>query len=386
MDFTNGYRLRIKSIREISDVLDGFRADATKILAREFGRSVAAETIRRLDLATIGHVASDSNASPIQDGYDAVCSAYLSSADGFAEIDCELAFHFVKDAVLAHFVSGAGTYRKSWEGRKEVVKWGWSERPQRPRGVSEERWKAREAFWRAAMARPGIGAGLRFKLIDGKPPQIGWNGIRRFIPGMEDRIRTVLSAIHEGSAETTNRTKLAELKRSLATTLVRDPTKADISSYEQERRPSQSIRSIAHSKASASVGVSHRDGIDHADIVKASDGRIFVAVPYVGLDTEDRVFLQVADNEIVITQNAKQFGHVGNVSRSAVDLLRECKTVTMVEVEIAGGKRLLRAKHVAIVKDISLTENVSRLFGQWRVGKGKGSRGDGEIKQWESQQ
>jgi hypothetical protein len=183
-----------------------------------------------------------------------------------------------------------------------------------------------------------------------------------------------------------NDAKLVELKRKLATTLIREPTKSHFTAYEAQKRPSQSIKSIAKVPAAPIATPRARDGIDHADIVKSSDGRIFVAVPFVGLDTEDRVFLQVADNEIVVTQNAKQFGHVGNVSRSAVDLLRECKTVTMVEVEIANGKRLLRAKHVAIVKDISLTENVSRLFGQLRVGKGKESRGDGEIKQWESQQ
>jgi len=46
---------------------------------------------------------------------------------------------------------------------------------------------------------------------------------------------------------------------------------------------------------------------------------------------------------------------------------------------------LLRAKHVAIVKDISLVDNVSRTLGRWRT-KGLARKSDdGEIRQWEQE-
>jgi len=364
-------------------VLESFRSDATKLLAREFGKLIAAEAVRRLDLVAVGLEISDRKMNPIQDAYDRV-SKTLLDGDGFSQIDCKISFYFVNDAVLATFDRGNDFYRKIWENRKEVFRWGWSDSQARPRGLSEQRWKTREIYWRAATTRPGIGAGLHFSLIDGKPPQLGWNGIRRFIPSLEQRVAAILPEVQRKSDGGRPKENLAEMRRKIATSIIRDLGKSHLFSYEPPARPSQKIRSIT-SQTRENTAV-QQTVIEHADVVKSSDGRIFVAVPYVGLDTEDRVFLQVADNEIVITQNAKEYGHVGNVSRSAVDLLRECKTVTMVEVENSGGNRLLRAKHVAIVKDISLTENVSRLFGQWRQGKGKQSRSDGEIKLWDSQQ
>lgn len=385
MDFANGYRLKIKSVRDLSGVLEGFRTDALKILAREVGRLVAADAVLRFDLATLGKSSTRKRSSPLKDANEKIGNAYLGKGDGMMDLDCEIVIHLVNDAVLASFTSGAMRYRKLWESRKEVIRWGWAPGAPRPRGLSEQRWKTREAFWKATVAKPGIRTGLRLSLVDERLPQIGWNGVRRYIPTLEKRIKAVVEA-HDQPSLGGRATDIADVRRKLATTLVRDVQKSHLMSYVPDVRATESTRASAHPKGTeAKQASTTRSGIDHADIVRSSDGRVFVAVPYVGLDTEDRVFLQVADNEVVITQNAIQYGHVGNVSRSAVDLLRDCKTVTLVEVEVSDGKRLLRAKHVVIVKDMSITQNVSRLFGKWRLGGNKQSRDDGEIKQWDSQ-
>jgi hypothetical protein len=123
--------------------------------------------------------------------------------------------------------------------------------------------------------------------------------------------------------------------------------------------------------------------IDHADVVVSGDGRTFVAVPNVGLDPEARVFVQVSEKDVSISQGGVQFGTVTNVPRAAVDHLRMCDTVTLVEVEHADGRRLLRARHVAIVKDISMFETAMRPLVGFVRNKTPG-RGSEEIREWNS--
>lgn len=122
--------------------------------------------------------------------------------------------------------------------------------------------------------------------------------------------------------------------------------------------------------------------IDHADVVVSSDGRTFVAAPYVGLDVRNRVFLQVGDSHVAVSQGGVQFGYVTGVQKSAIDHLRHCRTVTLVEVERRDGRRLLRARHVAIVSDISLGESVNVALGGFR--RPKATAGDREIREWDS--
>jgi hypothetical protein len=123
--------------------------------------------------------------------------------------------------------------------------------------------------------------------------------------------------------------------------------------------------------------------IDHADVVLGNDGRTFVAVPHVGMAADTRVFIQLSGNSVNISQGGILFGNVTNVPRAAIDHLRMCDTVTLVEIEQSAGRRLLRAKHIAIVKDITMFDNAMRpLVGIVRTGR----RGSQEAKEWNSAQ
>jgi len=390
MTAAEGYRLKVKEVRDLSVVIDGFRADALRLLARSYGRLVAADAVRRIDLHILGKPDRTSGDSPLADANLAVQRAYAADPrPDDLDLDCELALYLVGDAVLARFISGNDEYRKAWESRREVHRWGWSEGAERPKGISEQNWKVREICWRNALSKPGLGSGLRFVLIEGGLPQIGWGGTRRYLPSMDDRVRavvpTVLASKGRSAADMTAEA-MAEFRRRLAMSLPRELTKDHLTSYPtaQSSRAKAQPRERAERKDDDTPVKSAQ--IDHADVVQSSDGRVFVAVPYVGLDTEDRVFVQVADSHVAITQNATQWGYVADVPRRATDLLRECKSVILVEVERKDGRRLLRAKHVAIVKDISLVENVSRTLGRWRTKGLAQDRDDGEIKRWDSEQ
>lgn len=388
MTAADGYRLKVKEVRDLSVVMDGFRTDALRLLARSYGRLVAADSVRRLDLHVLGRPDPTSAESPIADANLAVRKAYASAADGDADLDlnCEVLLHLVGDAVLARFVSGNSEYRKAWESRREVHRWGWSEGEERPKGISERNWKIREICWRNAHSKPGLGSGLRFVLIEDGLPQIGWGGIRRYLPTMDERVKAVAPAILAAKGRNASEMtpeSLTEFRRRLALSLPRELTKDHLASYPSAQSQRTAQRNRQQKNDDAPVKSAQ---IDHADVVQSSDGRVFVAVPYVGLDPEDRVFVQVADNHIAITQNATQWGYVSGVARIATDLLRECKSVILVEVERKDGRRLLRAKHVAIVKDISLVENVSRTLGRWRTKGLARERDDGEIKRWDSEQ
>lgn len=165
----DGYRLRVRDIRDLSQVMEGFRADALRILARSYGRLVAHEAVRLADLHAIGIPdPSSTTAGPLADANEAMRKAYLEAAgNGEFDLNCEVVIYFVGDAVLARFLSGNASYRKAWEARREVVRWGWSRSVERPKGLSEHNWKIREICWRNALAKSGLGSGLRFILLEG---------------------------------------------------------------------------------------------------------------------------------------------------------------------------------------------------------------------------
>lgn len=395
MESANGYRLKASSVADVSRLFDDFRADAVRLLARTYGRLVAHSAVTAHDLACVG--LREHSSDPFGDACKAVRDANPADSSGLAApvLNCVLSIQFVKDAVLARFVHGSEQYRRAWEGMRGVVPWGWTEGP-RPQGVSERGWESRGKYWSAAAPRAGLGA-IRFTLVEGHLPALGWAGIRRYLPHYDARLSMAAEAIDKalscGQAQARDRAVKALLPDLPKEAFFpRPPGKA--SSEKEKRGPdtaAQRIRSQAEAarrrREAPSRRVMNRDGkaveIDHADVVVASDGRTFVAVPYVGLDPETRVFLQVGDSHLAVSQGGVQYGHVPEIPRSAVDALRLCRTVTLVEVEKGGG-RLLRAKHVAIVSDIGLTEGLRVPFGALR--RNKGGRGAGEIVKWESVQ
>lgn len=424
MDPAKGYRLKVSGVADLSRVLGGFRAEATRLLARRYATLVAREATWALDRWKLGLSGRD------DDFIATACSSVRRrlASDGpipFPDVNCVLSVHFIHDAVLASFVHGHDGYRKAWESIREVVAWGWSEDGPRPRGISEKAWEARGRYWKAAASGPPFGQGLRFTLVEDGLPGLGWGAVRRYLPSWDERVARASAAlakdvdpeeakklaeevlvrhlsrealVAEGRPRTARRQPLPspggrEEKPSAKDESAADKTAPVASSADDEgvtaaeriRREARKARKIREKAAARTDNDPGRAAsIDHADVVLASDGRVFVATPYVGLDPENRVFLQVGDRHVAFSQGGVQYGHVTDVPKSAIDLLRTCKTVILVEVaRKEGGGRLLRAKHVAIVSDISLSDSLSISLGGFRRAS---ARGEKEIREWESRQ
>jgi len=428
MDPAKGYRLKVTGVADLSRVLGGFRADAMRLLARRYGALVAREATWTHDRWKLG-------LSPRQDDFIASACAAVRRRLGdegpvpYSDVNCVLSVHFVHDAVLAGFVHGDDAYRKAWESIREVVSWGWSETGPRPRGITEAAWEARARYWKAALSGPPLGQGLKFTLIETGLPDLGWGSVRRYMPSWEERIARASTALGRrmDSAEALRRaeegldrdlardglvpgparlpgtppvrnvpSRLSARPREKASAVQgeareaaapqKDPAAEDeASAAERIRREAREARKARSATRRQGADPDRAASIDHADVVVASDGRVFVAAPYVGLDTETRVFLQVGDRHVAVSQGGLQYGHVTDVPKTAIDLLRTCKTVILVEVaRKADGGRLLRARHVAIVSDIGLNDSLSISLGGYK--RQAGARGDKEIREWESGQ
>jgi hypothetical protein len=390
MDAVRGYRLKTATITELSGLIDGYRREAMKILARDYARLVARRAVAELDLSLAGggHRRQD-----MIGWASSEVAAQLAKKDfvlNGRDLNCRIQFDVVREAVLARFLSGNAEYLRLWEGRKDVVKWHW-ERGLRPQGVTEKNWESRRRFWIEATKKPSIGAGFKFILIDEQLPSLGWNGIHRYVPDYESRVATCVDrmAQAQGGASALKKAELEKIRQKVRATIPERPAKehfSDRTAPVAAPRQHAAVKVEAVKPHVASLterGPAKRSMIDHADVVVSGDGRTFVAVPNVGLDPEARVFVQVSEKDVSISQGGVQFGTVTNVPRAAVDHLRMCDTVTLVEVEHADGRRLLRARHVAIVKDISMFETAMRPLVGFVRNKTPG-RGSEEIREWNS--
>lgn len=391
MNSGKGYRLKAGTVAELSGLIEDFRTASLRLLAKRYGTMVARKAASDLDSYRLG--LSGLVPDPFASASASVRSSLKPSASGlpFADLNCAVTLHLVKDAVLARFVHGNEDYRHAWESMRGVVRWGWRATAQRPKNISEKDWEARARYWEAASARPGFGCGMRFVLVEGELPTLGWGGVRRYLPGFEARVENA-AAMLDAAAGAPGKDR-ADLRARAMRTIDRELTKESFiagpaAASRAEAGPAERMRETAKAarkakpKATAAVDPDKASTIDHADVLVSADGRTFVAAPYVGLDPENRVFIQVGDSHVAVSQGGLQYGYVTDVPKSAIDLLRLCRTVILVEVARKDGGRLLRAKHVAIVSDISLSDNLNISLGSFN--RTRSLRGEREIKEWDS--
>lgn len=389
MEDTTGYRLKVGGISDLSRLMDSYRREIMKILARDYARLVARKAVSNLDLARLG--ISKAHPDMIRQASDE--TSRLLDERGYIlngrDLNCKIQLYLVENAILARFISGNVEYRRLWENRKDVIRWAWSP-DARPAGVTEREWAAREKLWAAATRKPTLGAGVKFVLIDEALPQLAWSGIHRYTPDFEARISHCVEKVAQSMGQSTSSLKKAELENIRArvkATIIEKPTKESFmdATASGTRSASRAAVKISVTKTPEPIQNAPKAAmIDHADVVLGNDGRTFVAVAHVGLAEDTRIFLQLSGSSITISQAGILFGTVTGVPRAAVDHLRMCDTVTLVEIEQTNGRRLLRAKHVAIVKDITMFENAMRpLVG---IVRSSARRGTQETKEWNSAQ
>lgn len=396
MTSAKGYRLKINNIIELSTLLDDYRSASLRLLGKQYGTMVAKKAVEYLDKDRLGIVDLPDN--PIAAACNDVRKALGRNQAGLIapEINCCIRLHVVHDAILATFAHGSDEYRKMWENNKNVVKWGWTADEAAPGSIPENVWKLREKYWSRVQSK-ALAGDLQFILIDRQLPDIGWGAIWRYLPTIEQRISDAIEALH--ATDPTGIMKRNSGQRVRETVLRSIESEISKNSFAKSSRNKASgakrIREEVAASKQLTPAKAHREKleqkpfraseIDHADIIVAADNKIFVAVPYVGLDNESRVFVQVSDKHVAFVQNGVQYGMIDNVQRSNLDLLKTTKQVILVEIEKNFDERLLRAKHIAIVSDISLMDGLGSTI--TRVGDYFTTpRQEKELKEWERQQ
>jgi hypothetical protein len=386
MDGIVGYRLKVGAIADLARLMESYRREIMKILARDYARLVARRAVTDLDLSRLGI------AKPHP---DVISKASLETAKMLHERDyvlngrdlnCKIQFHLVENAVLARFLSGRPEYQRIWDNRKDVIRWNWNP-DNKPGNISEREWQSRAKLWEAATRKPTLGAGLKFILIDEELPTLGWSGIHRYLPEYEARVTLCVDRLAQSmgmSVSAMRKPEVEKLRQRVKASILEKLTKENFLDPTATGSPNQRPKvSVAVSKPKIEASSAPKAAmIDHADVILGNDGRTFVAVPHVGMAADTRVFIQLSNNNISISQGGILFGNVTSVPRAAIDHLRMCDTVTLVEIEQTNGRRLLRAKHVAIVKDITMFDTMRPLVGLVRTGR----RNSEETKEWNNAQ
>lgn len=361
MDFEKGYRLKFAGSAGFAATMSSWRAQALKMLADVYGARVAEACVFEMDACHLGLEGHEGDlfekaTVSVREDLAATIGGVFAS-----KINCIVDFHFAGSATLALMIHGSETYGKAWETRREVFRWGWTDGAP-PRGLTSEAWAERQKYWSAVdrARKSGMGS-FRFELLTDSVPPIGWQKVEEQFPAFEKRVSTAVERLAEAEgidAEKLSegaRTKLAERVRK---TLIKDPSRHHMAPRasmrpKQEKEPKKIVVKKRPTYSDSSI-------IDHADIVVSADGRPFMAVPAVGLDKNERLFVQIGSKHVIFLQGGIQYGAVTDVAADARDYLRGLTSITVVEVEEKEGRRLLRAKHAAMVQDISLGEGFRR--------------------------
>lgn len=384
MDFQRGYRLKLASAADLAKLLAGFRGSALRLLAADYGARIARVAVGTLDEVRIGLATHERDL--LVEATRIVKAAHEREVDGvFApQLNCVIEFFFVGGATLAVMETGADRYRRAWEARREVVPWGSPAKNGASSRLTDRGRKERDRAWEAARRQFGSGIGrFRFQLLSDGLPTPGWATIGKHMPSFESRVAqsvAKLAAADGADPASLAPSSRADYGRRVAPLLPISPNR---DSFRPGRRKAEGDPPRDEGKGrgrgkqpgrpsviSVNRGPGRTDGaagtIDHADIVVASDGRAFMAVPFVNLRKEDRVFIQVGSKDVTFQQNSIHYGTVTDVSAGARDYLRGLTSITLVEVGEVGGRRLLRAKHAAMVSDISPGEGLRRPIETFR--------------------
>ena len=375
MSFKKGCRLKISHMIELNKFISEYRSNAIKLLGASYAKQIAMSATTSLDSYYVG--LSQHNGDFLKSAIESVKSSHDKYQDGIyaPSLNCVVEFYFIKRAILAVMDHGSAKYQKTWENRPEVIQWGWSHEADRPTHISEKSWNERKLFWNEVGKIKSSNLGhFKFTLIDNKIPPIGWVSIQKNMPKFEWRVAecvrrlAISEELNPNSISDKDKKRLNDrVRKSLTPNLCeydfsKDSTTAKLKT-QTKKENNKKTKLLKFSKKPLN---SNSSSIDHADIVVAANGRAFIAVPLVDLKKEDRVYIQVGSKDVTFIQNGVLYGTVRDISTDARDYLRSLTSITLVEVGEEKGQRLLRAKHTAMVNDISINEGVRRPVQKFR--------------------
>ena len=366
MKTIRGFRLKLATLADLSGFMDDFRSDATRVLATKWTSDVAREAAFTADLANLG--IKPKSKDYIKDACRKLNDDLASADFRHHSYNCRIDFMFMSGAVLAIFDHGDAAFQAAWKRKRVVEFWGWSEEMKRPENISEQNWEMRGKVWRTLGKRSKFGRAITLSLLEPPLPVLSWKTVSGHIPTIDMRIENCVSALLAEDRKTRTETAQEEINRLreyASRTLVKEISK-EMMAGQAPAMPSVSGREVkspitakkpekkkAEEPGEPATKATH---IDHADVILAQDGRTFIAVPSVGLAVDARIFVQVGSREISFKQSGVNYGTVAGVPPAARDHLKSCREAVLVEVEKDAEGRLLRAKFIAIVSDISFSE------------------------------
>ncbi|TLX16949.1 hypothetical protein [Rhizobium sp. MHM7A] len=396
MKTIRGFRLKLATLADLSGFMDDFRGDATRVLASKWTADVAREATFTADLAALG--IKPKSKDYIKDACRKLNDDLASADFRHHTYNCRIDFMFLSGAVLAIFDHGDAAYQAAWKRKRAVEFWGWSEDMKRPENISEQNWEMREKVWRTLTKRSKFGRAITLSLLEPPLPGLSWKTVSGHIPSAEARIENCVSALlaeDKKSRADTSEEEISRLREYATRSLPKEVSKElmtgqlpaqpaktsgrEVKSPITAKKPSQ-----AKDKEEPGEPAAKATHIDHADVILAHDGRTFIAVPSVGLAVDARIFVQVSSREISFKQSGVNYGTVAGVPPAARDHLKSCREAVLVEVEKDAEGRLLRAKFIAIVSDISFSEFHRQSLSSFnRPSKSLAAR---ELEEWDKKQ
>lgn len=393
MKTKRGFRIRVSTLAELSRFMDDFRSDATRILAKKWMRDVAKNAVQNCDLAHLG-IQTKSK--------DFISDACVRLNNQFADINfrqhnynCHLEYYLLNGGVFAIFEHGDKAYQEVWSRQKRVEFWGWSQDMSQPKNLPDDIWALRKETWNRIASKSKFGLNLTFSLFEPPLPKLSWKSIADQIPTIEERALNCLPALlaEDGqSLEQTSEFERQKLIEQIKRTIPRQIS-SEIMKGEPLKRAEIKTQAIAEPTTEKNVQETKKEKtdvvktgkvdayIDHADVILASDGRTFIAVPSVGLAVDTRIFVQVTSKDVSFNQSGVNFGTVSGIPQAARDHLKACREAILVEVEKDQAGRLLRAKFIAIVTDITFSEHSNHsLIGFKRPSRTTQAK---EIEEWD---
>jgi hypothetical protein len=396
MKTIRGFRLKLATLADLSGFMDDFRGDATRVLAQKWTADIAREATFTADLAALG--IKPKSKDYIKDACRKLNDDLASAEFRHHSYNCRIDFMFLNGAVLAIFDHGDAAYQAAWKRKRAVEFWGWSEEMKRPENISEQNWEMRGKVWRTLAKRSKFGRAISLSLLEPPLPVLSWKTVSGHIPSNEARIENCIDALLAGDKKSRKDVSSEEIlrlreyaNRSLPKEVSKEmmlgqlPVQATKPSGREVRSPITAKRTQhANEKEEPGEPIVKATHIDHADVILAHDGRTFIAVPSVGLAVDARIFVQVSSREISFKQSGVNYGTVAGVPPAARDHLKSCREAVLVEVEKDAQGRLLRAKFIAIVSDISFSEFQRQSLTSFnRPSKTAAAR---ELEEWDRKQ
>lgn len=366
MNVPRGYRIRLEEPGSLGDFVSSLRSASLRVFARRYGVALADEVARRIDLSRAGVDVREADASPLRESVEQMRSVFAGGGRAAAGLglDLRLRFHLVGAEALVRVEDGHADFLAEVEGLPGVLDASFPANGP-PEGLPAAEWEERRGLWEAALSGPPLASGLGFRLVEGGLPSLRYAALRRHFPQHDVRCRRTARAllflrrtgeqVPRDAAQARDfrryldtakgQAALDQEVRHLARVLPNPVDQASVLRYGQVPEPRTAP------VAEPAPPPCQPSPIDHADVIESGDGRIFVAVMDAGLATDERIHIQVVERHVAFVQNGIHFGGIPDVPHKAVDLLRESREAIVVELSRVPGRREIKARHVALVRD-----------------------------------